>query len=730
MTFLGSEACTGCHAKEVEAWRGSHHALAMQEANQKTVLGDFGDRRFTHAGVTSTFSARDGKYFVRTDGPDGKLTDYEVKYTFGVTPLQQYLLELPGGRLQALTIAWDTRPRQQGGQRWFHLQPSERIDYRDELHWTGLQQNWNYMCADCHSTDLRKNYDEKNNTYATKWSEINVACEACHGPGSSHVAWANGGKKSDATKGLTVALDERAGVTWTIDASSGNAARSRPRSTDAEIQVCAQCHARRAQIAGDYHAGKPFLDHYLPSLLTQPLYYVDGQQRDEVYNWGSFLQSKMFAKGVTCADCHDPHSGKPRAPGNAVCYQCHSAEKYGVSSHHRHRPDTPAASCPACHMPVRNYMVIDGRHDHSFRVPRPDQSVSLGTPNACNDCHRNRKPAWAAAAVEKWHGPQRKGFQTFAPALQAADTGALPAGRLLLDVALNKEQSAIARATAYNDLVRYLSSGAIGALPKGLADGNALVRYGAVEALSGLDAAQRWGPGNQLLTDPVRVVRLAAVSALAGTPASALDAKQRAELDRAIEEYVASQRFNADRPESHLNLGALYAQRGDHAAAEGEYRKAIALSPHFLAAYVNLADLYRQTGRDAEGEKTLRTALKLAPDNAAVYHALGLLLVREKRYGEALDALARAARLNPADARYAYVYGVALDSTGKRGDAIKVLQASHRRHPGDRETLVALVTLNRDAGAVDAALDYARKLDALAPGDPGVRQLMRELGGR
>ncbi|MGH6629180.1 MAG: multiheme c-type cytochrome, partial [Burkholderiales bacterium] len=405
---VGAKTCAECHAPQYDAWKVSHHALAMQEVAEQAVLGDFNNAEFHYAGVTSGFFRRDGKFMVRTDGPDGKLADFEIKHTFGVTPLQQYLIEFPDGRLQALSIAWDARAREEGGQRWFHLYPKEHITHRDELHWTKLQQNWNFMCADCHSTNLKKNYDETTNSFKTTWSEINVACEACHGPASNHVAWAKkegDWKRYDAPgRGFAVAYDERKGAAWAMDAQSGSAVRSRPRDTTKEIETCARCHARRGQVSEDYGPGRAIGEGYRVSLLDDGLYWPDGQMRDEVYNHGSFLQSKMHAKGVTCSDCHDPHSHKLRAPGNAVCTQCHLPTQYDARSHHHHAAGSKGAECAACHMPTTTYMVVDPRHDHSFRVPRPDLSVGLGTPNACNQCHADKKPQWAAAAVQKWTG--------------------------------------------------------------------------------------------------------------------------------------------------------------------------------------------------------------------------------------------------------------------------------------------------------------------------------------
>ncbi|MFZ0122657.1 MAG: multiheme c-type cytochrome, partial [Xanthobacteraceae bacterium] len=189
--FVGSETCAGCHKSETDRWHGSQHQLAMQHATEKSVLGNFSDAGFDYYGVHSRFFRKDGKFLVETDGPDGKLAIFEIKYTFGLDPLQQYLVEFPDGRLQALSLAWDTRPKDKGGQRWFHLYPNEAIRHDDPLHWTKLNQNWNFMCAECHSTGVRKNYDAANDRFATRFAEISVGCEACHGQGSRHVGWAH-----------------------------------------------------------------------------------------------------------------------------------------------------------------------------------------------------------------------------------------------------------------------------------------------------------------------------------------------------------------------------------------------------------------------------------------------------------------------------------------------------------------------------------------------------------
>jgi predicted CXXCH cytochrome family protein len=659
--FVGSVACAECHAAEYEAWRGSQHAVAMQVADERTVLGNFDDAQFHYFGVTSRFFRRDGKFMVRTDGPDGKLADFEVRHTFGVYPLQQYLIELPGGRVQALSIAWDARPKDQGGQRWFHLYPSERIDHRDELHWTQRQQNWNFMCSDCHSTNVEKNYDAATQTFATTYSELAVGCEACHGPGSTHLALARQAAASGAalaTSGLTVALDERRGAAWVIDPATGNAARTTPRTTERELDVCAQCHSRRGQFSDDYRAGEPFQDHYRPSLLSPGLYHPDGQQRDEVFNWGSFLSSRMYAAGVTCGDCHEPHGGKLHAPGNAVCAQCHAAAKYDTPDHHFHEPGTPGAACAACHMKTETYMVVDPRHDHSFRIPRPDLSASLGVPNACGACHAEPSAQWAAAEIRKRRPEPKPGFQGFAEAFAAADAGDESAAIALTQIVANEAESAIARASALERLSRLQGESAILAAEAALDDPSPLVRAAAVTVFDQLPPLQRRAVA-PLLGDPVRTVRMQAARTLAPLADDAFSVDELTAFRRAAGEFIAAERFNADRPEHRTNLGAFLADRGDWAASEAEYRAALVLDARFVPAWTNLADLMRVAGREADAEATLREGLKQAPGAAALHHSLGLSLVRQQRKEEALKELKRATELDPGNRRFAYVYDVA-----------------------------------------------------------------------
>jgi predicted CXXCH cytochrome family protein len=471
------------------------------------------------------------------------------------------------------------------------------------------------------------------------------------------------------------------------------------------------------------------MDTHDPVLLTQGRYYPDGQQLDEVYVYASFLQSKMYAKGVTCSDCHDPHTGKTRAQGNALCESCHTAKVYDTAEHHIHKEGSAGSQCVACHMPAKNYMVVNARPDHSIRVPRPDLTVQFGVPNACASCHADKGAQWATDAIEKAHGPERKGFQHFVEALDAGRRGKPGAAASLAALASDASSPVIARATAVDELQHYASPAAVPTLQAALADADPLMRAAALDALIAFPTEVRGPLAVPLADDPVRDVRVKAGRVLAGVPDAQLDPSQRAARDRAFAAYVQAQQDIAERPESHFDLGLVYAERGDTSNAEQEFRHAMRLQPDFVPAYINLADMYRSMGRDDDGSKTIDEGLRIAPDNASLLHAKGLALVRLKRQQEALSWLKRASDADPGNARFAYVYGVALSSAGQGEQAKKVLEKALQGAPYDPSLLFTLAGIERDAGNTKVARGYAQRLVAVVPQSNEAQQLWQSLGG-
>ena len=733
-TYVGQETCAQCHAKQAQSWRTSHHAQAMRVADDSTVLGNFNDAHFAKEGLSSSFFKRDGKFYVRTEGPDGQLQTYELTCTFGLFPLQQYLVPFPNGRLQNFAVAWDSQSKEHDGQRWFDPYPERKAGPADPLHWTRSKHTWNDMCADCHSTHLQKNYDLATDSYETKWSDINVSCEACHGPGSNHVAWAQTHKKGaykegDVTDGLVVDLRPASGSWARLEPWNVGTKRwqGQTRSHN-EINACAPCHSRRRTITNDYQPGQPLLDAYVPSLLDEGVYYPDGQILDEDYEWGPFLQSKMYREGVTCSDCHDPHSGKLQTSDtNLLCGKCHSLANFGNEQHHHHQAQSKGAQCVSCHMPTRTYMAVDEKHDHSFRVPRPDFSVAYGTPNACNECHRDKSANWAAETVAKWYGPGRKQPAQFVAAIDAGRRGLPNAERTLNVLIMDTAQPAIARATALHLLPQYLTPFSLPVVQASLEDEDDLVRRQAVKALASLSLQDRGRLAGPMLTDSVRSVRIEAARLLAGVPPAFLQGVQKAALDRAISELIASEMVSADRPGSHLNLARLYHQMGRRADEETELKTALRLDPNFVPAMVQLADLYRIQSRDEEGQQWLQRAIAVDPSGAEAIHSLGLLKIRHQQYAEGISLLAKAAVLRPSNVLYTYVYAVALNSSGHPDEAIAVLQQAHQRRPADRQVLIGLIAFERDKANLPSALTYAQQLVELAPNDSSAKAMLAEL---
>ena len=693
----------------------------MQEATRDTVLGDFSGVEFRYFDVSSTFFTRDGKFMVRTDNEEGVLEEFVVKYTFGVTPLQQYLVEMPDGRMQSLTIAWDSRSTADGGQRWYHLYPDEFIAHDDLLHWTRREQNWNYMCAECHSTDLVKNYDLEADTFNTTWAEISVGCEACHGPGSRHIADARAGSGSG---GLVVDLDDSGRAVWQMNLESGIAERSelvmRP---PHQPEACGRCHARRSLATGDYEYGKPLHDTHVPSLLEPLLYYPDGQIQEEVYVYGSFLQSRMYQAGVSCSDCHDPHSAGLRTQGSPsdVCSTCHLPQKFASVDHHKHEADV---QCVDCHMASRIYMGVDARRDHSFRIPRPDLTMTTGSPNACNQCHDDRDSGWAAQAIDDWYGGDRETH--YGEAIHAGRSGLPSANSLLLRAIDNTDYPGIARATALTLLRPPHTPEAVARIRRNLVNPDSLVRRAALTALSRAAPQLILESASSALSDPVRSVRIEAARIISPMQA-ALRPEQLAAFRRANDERMAAQLAIAERPEAHMNLGNAYMEAGDSEAAESAFLQALRFEPRAAGARVNLAELYAQTARIDDAQAVLRNGIEMDAENAVLHHALGLILVRDDRQDEALSELETATRLQADVPRFVYVYAVALNSMGRGEEAITVLEDASLRFPQDFDVHWALATMLRDEGRIAEARDVAAELSDLYPGIESVQNLLQSL---
>lgn len=690
--YVGDESCRSCHTQAYKEWKNSFHDLAMAEADQASVKGDF-NTSFISQGVTNRFFREDGEFFVNTEGPDGAYHDYKIMFTFGVAPLQQYIVKFPDGRYQCLRTAWDTEKNQ-----WFDLYPNDKVDPDEWLHWSRGGLNWNTMCADCHSTNVRKNFNEETGGFNTTFSAIDVGCEACHGPGKRHV---------DAAAART----ESAGY--------GNVGFITALRGQAQVEQCAQCHARRTQLREGFKPGDNLMNYYVAEILRDDIYYPDGQIREEVYEYGSFLQSKMYRRGVRCADCHNPHSLKLKGIGNNLCGQCHSRDVYDTKKHHFHDVNTEASQCVSCHMPGRTYMGNDFRRDHSLRAPRPDLSVTFDTPNACNQCHANKNAAWAAEAIVKWYGPERK--RHFSEALTMGSTRSAEAIDPLIALLEDADQPAIARATAVWYLDQIVTAETVQAIVRSLESPDAIVRYTAVNALSDLPAEQK-GAILPLLRDTISAVANAAASSLADIPADQFDQVFRESFQTNIRAYEKSLEVRADFPGGQLEKGMFYSRTGRIELAEKAYLMALKLDNRFNAARVSLAHLYNGQGRNQEAIALFKTVIAQEPAFGSGYYSLGLLYAEENKLTEAIPYLSRAATLekNP---RVYYNLGLALQRSDRRKEAEKAFLQGLTVDAEDAELMYALSVLYIQQRAYGKAQPYVKKLIERYPASPQIIQL-------
>ncbi|SLN09864.1 multiheme c-type cytochrome [Ruegeria meonggei] len=602
--YVGSDQCTDCHADAAEAWSTSHHALAWTQMSAGHVEADFDGTQFEHDGMSVTFGKTGGALQANIVEKDGATTLYDVHSVVGIEPLQQYLFETEPGRLQSFDVVWDTENK-----RWYHLYPDQDLPPDDGLHWTGPYKNWNARCAECHATGFEKNYDVQTRSYSSTQAEIGVGCEACHGPGSAHIDW---------TKGQNIA-DDLNDFGFTMSWGRGQ--------TEAEIQQCAGCHSRReAHLDGNPLPGTPYHDAYNLAVLRPGSYHPDGQILDEVYVYGSFLQSKMYAQGVGCMNCHEPHSTDLRAEGNGVCTQCHSpaanpefptltAKNYDTTDHHHHPDGSAGAQCKSCHMIERVYMGVDGRRDHSFRIPRPD--LGLGE-DACTDCHEDQDQPWAAQRIEGWYPASQHRGPHFGTAFQAAAMGAATSSDDLLRIAIDQNAAGIVRATAAYLLQPFGSPDIAAQTAPLLTDADPLVRAYAIPLQGQADLPDRLQRLEPLLSDPLRNVRISAAKEFLSIPGQSLTPEQQALAGQGMAEWQGAIANRLDFPETHLVLGGMALTFRNSQAAERAFREVVSLDPQRAEAWPMLVQLVQINRGNAAARDVLREGLELVPEHPAL----------------------------------------------------------------------------------------------------------------
>ena len=704
--FVNNDQCLSCHARQALEWRGSDHAKAMQPVNASTVLGNFKNQRFEGEGLVAVFEHDPSGYRV-TVTEDGHTETFNVVWTFGVDPLQQYLVEFPNGRLQAFPVAWDVAK-----QRWFHLNAGDAITPKDALHWRKRFYIANSFCIECHTTDFQLNYSADTQQYQSRAAGHNVNCQACHGPGEQHIAWTRQ-PTPNTSKG------------WT-DKPLTDATRT--------TELCADCHARRHPITPARTWAAPLMDELVPSTLQANLYHPDGQILDEVFEYGSFAQSRMHEAGLSCTDCHNPHTLKPRIEGNGLCVSCHEtgnarfpslkAGQYDTPAHHHHADNSPGSECINCHMPATTYMKIDPRRDHRFGIPRPDLSAALGTPNACNQCHSEQTPEWAATAVTQWFPNGRHTQPDHASTIASAQAGNPEAIAGLKTLTSDPEQPAIWRATAIELLSQY-GPGLLNSITPALKDPSALVRTHAVTAFEAqpADVRQQYLP--PMLHDSARAVRMEAARMLAGIDAKTLNEKDRAAWASALDEYRAAQTALPDHPEGYANLGNLAYHQGNSYEAIRRMKQAISVDPHFMPAYQSLAVLYSQIGANDRAIETLQQAIAhaLPEQQSELYYTLGLAYAERQDMTAARGALEQSIAMNSQNSAAHYNLAVVLQHLNQPDESARQLKLALELNPEDDRSRYALLQLLMQQRHFAEAQTVLNTLKERYPQEPALQEI-------
>ncbi len=725
--FVGGKECISCHKPEYDLWKNSNHDNAMSTASDSTVLGDFNNVEVVLNGINHKFYRRDGKFYVYTKGPGGILTEYEIAYTFGVKPLQQYLVPFEKGRFQCLPIAWDTNRK-----KWFDMAgmvyPAEDLKPDSWFYWTNQSQNWNGMCAECHSTNLQKNYNLEQDSFNTTWTDIDVNCEACHGPGSEHLEWAKlpeGARDNDGNKGLILKTSSTTSKQY--------------------IEGCAPCHSRRTSFAPNVHNDPEYYNNHRPQNISPPLYYSDGQILDEDYEFASFTQSKMYMNDVKCSDCHDSHSLKFKFEGNLLCTQCHRAEEFDTFQHHFHKYKNEAGSpvknkfgetipvgdgtlCINCHMPGKYYMGIDYRRDHSIRIPRPDISIRYNSPNACNDCHADKSFQWSEDYIKKYYGENKK--PAYGIALSNGYLRKEGADTELIKIIKSELYPEIVRASAITYLSAYNNENVYKVIREMLNNPEPIIRERAVDLFSSTSARELVKFVSPLLSDPVKMVRIAAANRLSDLARENFSEDQYKTFIKVQEEYFNAIMYTADFPSGKYNLANYYFRKQELEIAEKFYTEAIKGDGDFYPAKSNLALLYYSRGRFGEAEKLYLDLIRYNKEYTDGYYQLGLLYAEQKKYKEAALYLEQASLTANANPRIYYNLGILYQYLNDWDRAQKSLQKAYSLLPDDFDIIYALADYNVKREDYDIAMKYAGELKAKFPSNPAGEQLIEYINER
>ena len=696
-----SVKCMECHQDIHHHWQKSQHGQANRLINIALDRDPFSNKNLGTSSEQWNFTLDDGKATVSADNKT-----YHAGMAIGVKPLIQYLVASDDGRWQTPNAAWDPAKKE-----WFDVFNDDIRTSADWGHWSSRGMTWNTQCAFCHMTDFKKNYDIPTDTYKSTWKEMGVGCTQCH---SDHT------EKPDAKTGCLIDLTKNQKIK-----------KDHPQRI---LENCASCHSRRGEFDDNFHHGEKYGDHYQLQLPTMPhLYYPDGQIKDEVYVWTSFRLSNMGHKGVSCMDCHDPHTTKLKLPvaNNTLCMSCHAGGSNGrvsgaiiidPATHSHHGVDSKGNSCVECHMTHTTYMGRDPRRDHGFHVPDPQLTKELGIPNACNKCHDDKDTDWAITWTNNWFGekmnsPERKRQRARTRAIAGAFNGQQESIDALLSVYANEPNPTwqatlmqIMQAWATDPRVQHIAR-------EGVHSKDSLLRASSCMILEFSTDNSPWL--EPMLKDPVKEVRIAAAWAMRSR------LSLRSEVRHELESSLA---FSADQPAGAMRTAQLAMDANELDKAESWMARAVRLDSSSAAARASYSILLGRLNKPNEALLQLQTANQLEPENPRFSFLMALTYSDLGQKDKTEELLKKVIKLDPNHDRAHYNLGLLYAAQEKLEAAIHNVLTAEKINSTSPDYPYARATLHLRQGDKAAAFEACRTALGIDRNHPGSIQLLRQIG--
>ncbi|WP_321996661.1 ammonia-forming cytochrome c nitrite reductase subunit c552 [Draconibacterium orientale] len=666
--FSGSESCIECHENFYKLWQPSYHAQAMMPINAEFMAkhGVPNSESIDVEGHQFHVEFKDSTMMMYEHDGEKLVATYDVIYAMGGHNVYTFLTPFEKGKLQNIPLAYDANREE-----WFNYPMAGMRHFSDEypedeaLPWKDDLFAFNTGCYSCHISQLSTNFDLETDTYHTTWKEPGINCETCHGPAGEHVRIFKALKEGEEADKLGLIS------TKVFTQEQNNAA-------------CAPCHAKMNPITPSFMPGDKFFDNYNLTTLEDRDFYPDGRSLGENYTMTEWMMNPCIEMSdLHCVTCHTS-SGRDRNRDNPnqACLNCHTNRIKDMETHTGH-PEEVGLTCLSCHMPKREFVGRFLRSDHSFRPPMPEATIKFGSPNACNQCHKDKSPEWANQIVKaRPNGDYQEETLQWAQMIKEARDMNWENVEKMYEYIRNPETDEVVANSLIRLLGNFPSASKTEVLIDALNNKSELVRSSAAYGLGGIITEEVKYALLKACQDNIRLVRVQAANAILSFPQDQFTSEQRTIIADAEKEYVASMTSRLDSWSNHYNLGLYYQNKGEVSQSLSSYETAARLYPESVLPLINSSVLYSYVGNNEKAEQNLKKVLEFDPKNEAANLNLGLLLAEQGRMDEAEKALVTAFEANPEQQGVAAKnLCVILANKGDLSGAVKYAEAAYKASP-------------------------------------------------